>query len=151
MATAEPRYNAPDSSASRDNVSIADLLRDLRNETSTLFRQEVQLAKTEMTEKATRVGRNLAYLAVGGLIAYLGAAFLLVGLMYLVHWGLTAAGVEEVISAWIAALAIGIIVGAIGYALVQKAISTLKHESVMPEQTVQSLQENRQWAQQKLS
>jgi len=151
MATAEPRYSASDNTTSRDNLSIADLLRELRNETTTLFRQEVQLAKTEMTDKAQRVGRNLAYLAVGGLVAYLGAAFLLVGLMYLIHWGLTAAGVEEVVSAWISALAIGIIVGAIGYALVQKAISTLKHESVMPEETVRSLQENRQWAQQKLT
>src|SRR5918993_5925004 len=65
-------------SAPRDR-SIADLLKELRDESSTLLRQEVALAKTEMTQKATDYGKNAASIAVGGAVAYAGALLLLAG------------------------------------------------------------------------
>jgi predicted PurR-regulated permease PerM len=147
MATAEPRSTAP---AGEDRRGMADLLKELRDETTRLFRQEIELAKTEMSEKASRVGRNSAYLAVGGAIAYLGLAFILLGVMYLIGWGLAAAGLIPIIATWLAALIVGIVAGIVGYAMVQKGIQTLKRESVLPEQTVHSMRENKQWAQQKL-
>ncbi len=146
MATAEDRTRA-----ATETRSVADLLKELRDETTSLFRQEVSLAKTEMTEKATRVGRNTAYLAVGGLVAYLGAAFALLAVMYLLMWWFESAGMMIEVAAWLAPLIVGIVVGVAGYAMIKKGLHTLKRESVVPEETVRSLQENKQWAQRKLS
>lgn len=134
----------------RDDRSIAGLIRDLREETTNLLKQEVELAKTEMAEKATKVGRNLAYLAVGGLVAYAGAMFLLLGLSVLASWGLHSAGLSEEMASWLGPLIVGLIVGIIGFALVQKARRTLAKESLKPEKTIQSLQEDKEWTQQKL-
>lgn len=130
--------------------SIGDLIKELRDETTTLLRQEVALAKTEMTEKATKVGRNLAYLAVGGAVAYLGLLFLLWAVTSGIMLALDAAGLDEH-AAWVAPLITGVVVAAIGYALIQKAISTLKNkDEIVPQKTVESVQENAQWARQKV-
>lgn len=135
---------------SRDDRSIAGLIRDLREETTNLLKKEVELAKTEMSEKASKMGRNVAYLAVGGLVAYAGAMFVLLGISVLVSWGLQRAGLSPENARWLGPLMVGLIVGIIGFALVQKARRTLANESLKPEKTIQSLQEDKEWTQQKI-
>lgn len=130
--------------------SIAVLLKDLTYQSSKLVRQEVELAKAEMNEKAQRAARNGASIAIGGAVAYAGVLVLLaaasIGLAVL----LAAAGLDLVLwASWLAPLIVGAIVAVIGYAMVQKGISTLKRESLVPTQTMDSLRETRQWAQHK--
>lgn len=137
-------------SGTRDDRGIADLLKDLRDETTTLLRQEVALAKTELTEKGSRVGRNVASLAAGGAVAFAGLIFLLTaasnGLSVVLN---RAAGLDPDVTVWLGPLVVGLVVTIIGYVLVQKGVSTLKHESIVPEQTVASIQENTQWVKQR--
>lgn len=133
-----------------EDRSIAGLFKALRDETATLFKQEVALAKTEMTEKATCVARNVAYLAVGGLVAYAGVLFILLGLSALLSWGLAAAGLSQAMAFWLGPIIVGIVVGIIGFVLVQKGRATLTQASLKPEKTIQSLQEDKAWTQQKL-
>ncbi len=128
-----------------EEESVADLVRDLRDEAYTMVRQQIELAKTETTEKVSILGRNTAYLASGGLVAYAGLLFLLAGLTFLGYVGLVAAGVSAAVSLWLMPLITGVIVGAIGIILVLKAISTFKNTSVVPEKTVHSLKEDRKW------
>ena len=52
--------------------SIGELFSELSRETTALLRQEVQLAKAEMTQKASRVGKNVGFLVIGGVVAYTG-------------------------------------------------------------------------------
>ena len=134
-----------------DNRSITGLLRELRDETTILLRQEVALAKTEISEKAARAGRNAAYLTAGGAVAYAGVLFLLLAATAAILVGLEAMGLNREITLWLAPLIVGGIVALIGYGLVQKGISTLKHESLVPEKTTDSIQENKQWLQGKMS
>jgi hypothetical protein len=54
---------------SRQSESLIGLISGLREDVRHLFHQEVQLAKTEMAEKAKYLGRNGLYLALGGLSA----------------------------------------------------------------------------------
>lgn len=131
--------------AVREERTIVDLLKELRDESLTLMRQEIALAKTELAEKTSRVGRNVAYLAVGGLILYAGLLFLLGAAMYAIFVGLLKADLSANIASWLAPLIVGAIVGGIGYAFVHKAISTLRHESALPRKTVESLQEDKEW------
>ena len=132
------------------NRSIPELFRRLRDETTNLFRQEVELAKAEAGEKASRVGRNVGYLAVGGLVAYAGLIFLLLGLSRLILVGLLQAGVSENVATWVAPMIVGVLVAAVGSAFIQKADSKLKREHVAPQKTMESLQENKEWLKQKI-
>ncbi len=126
----------------KDERSLGELFGDLATETSNLVRQEVQLAKTEMTQKATAVGKDIGFLAVGGLIAYAGLLALIATLIIV----LGTAGLPW----WLAALIVAVIVLGVGGFLVQKGLTALKHQSVAPEQTIQTLKEDRQWAKEQM-
>jgi xanthine/uracil permease len=134
----------------KEDRSIGQLLKELTHESSTLLKQEVNLAKTEMSEKASRVGTNLGAVAVGGAVALLGAIALLLAAVY----GLTSILNKLMplgVAVWLAPLIIGAVLAAVGYSLIKKALETLKQESLTPEKTTQSLQENKVWLKQKIS
>jgi hypothetical protein len=127
---------------SKDERSLGELFSDLARETSTLVRQEVQLAKNEMTQKATAVGKDVGFLAVGGAVAYAGLLALIATLIIV----LGTIGLPW----WLASLIVGVVVAGIGYFLVQKGLNALKHESMAPQQTIQTLKEDRQWAKEQM-
>jgi hypothetical protein len=127
---------------SSDERSLGELFSDLARETSTLVRQEVQLAKTEMTQKATAVGKDIGFLAVGGAVAYAGLLALIATIIII----LGTAGLPW----WLAALIVTVVVLGIGGFLVQRGLTALKHETMMPEQTIQTLKEDRQWAKEQM-
>ena len=134
----------------KDERSIGQLLKELTQESSTLLKQEVNLAKTEMSEKASRVGVNLGSVAVGGAVALLGAIALVLAAVY----GLGAIlnnFLSPETASWLAPLIVGGILAAVGYSMIKKALETLKRESLAPEKTTQSLQENKEWLRQKIS
>src|ERR1043165_6365198 len=101
--------------------SIIGLLQTLRDETTTLLRQEVALAKAEVSENITRAGKNAAAVAVGGFIAYAGLIVLLIGIGQLLGVGLNRAGLDPEISQWLAPAIVGIAVAIIGWGMVTKA------------------------------
>lgn len=131
--------------ASGNTRNIADVARELGLEVGDLLRQEMALARTEMREKAGTVVRNLASLAAGGLVAYLGIAFVLAAGSMLLTSALVSADVDPTTASWIATLAVGVLVLVIGWALVQKAISTLRRARLYPDKTIDSLKENARW------
>jgi uncharacterized membrane protein YqjE len=132
-----------------DQRSLGQILKELSTETSTLLRQEVDLAKTEMSEKASRVGSNLGSVAVGGAVAFLGALALLssvvAGLISLLDQF-----IDLEVAVWLAPLLVGIALAAVGYGLIKKALETLKRESLTPRRTTESLQENKEWLKSKI-
>ena len=134
----------------RDSRSIADLIKELRDESTALMRQELALAKTEMSEKAARTARNSAYVGVGAVLCYLGLFFTLVAATVGVALLLGMANLGWH-SWWLAPLIVGAVVGVVGWVVTKKGMNTLKHESLVPEKTVQSLQEDKQWLQDKVT
>lgn len=123
--------------------SLGDLFSELTEETSTLVRQEVALAKAEMSQKAAEVGKDVGFLAAGGLVLYAGLLALVAALII----GLGQAGLTW----WVSALIVGIVVLAAGGALVWSGLNSLKHMSPMPQQTVDTLREDQQWAKEQMS
>jgi xanthine/uracil permease len=122
---------------SRDSRSLGELFADLSRETTTLVRQEIDLAKTEMTHKATRVGKDVGFLAVGGAVIYAGFLALMAALILVLgHW----------VPWWLSAFVVGGIVAGVGYGLVQRGLASLKHEDVAPRETLQTVKENVAWA-----
>lgn len=130
--------------------SIPALLRDLRDETTTLFRQEVTLAKTELKDNASRMGSNVAKLAVGGFVAYAGVIVLLIGLGHLIGVLLVRAGLSEGIAVWLAPTAVGLIVALIGWMMIVRAKHAMANTDLKPHQTIESLRTSKEWARSKL-
>lgn len=121
----------------RDERSLGELFGDLSRETTTLVRQEIALAKTEMTEKATRAGKEIGFLAAGGAIAYAGFLALVAAVILLL---------AQVVPWWLSALIVGLVVAAVGYFLVQKGLTALKNLDLTPKTTLETLREDRDWA-----
>lgn len=118
--------------------SLGELFSELSRETSTLVRQEVDLAKTELTHKAGEIGKDVGFLAAGALVAYAGfLTFIAMLVIALIQLGVTA---------WVSALIVGVIVLAAGGLLVRTGLAALRTEGMVPKQTIETLQEDAQWA-----
>ncbi|HEY7094850.1 MAG TPA: phage holin family protein [Ktedonobacterales bacterium] len=119
--------------------SLGELFSDLTRDMSTLIRQETQLATTEMTQKATRVGKSSGVLVGGGLIAYAGFFALLWAIVY----GLTSLFGWPI---WLSFLVVAIIVLVIGAIMAWRGYDTLRKTDFVPRQTVETIKEDAQWA-----
>jgi hypothetical protein len=124
--------------------SIGSLLKDLTDESRMLLHKEVELAKVEISEKVSTIGRNIVYLVICGAVLYAGLLTLIgtaaVGLAVSLSRGMSAAT-----AAWLGPLIVGVVVCVAGYILVQKALRTLKSEGIVPHKTIDSLRENTEW------
>lgn len=136
----------------KDERSLGELFSELASETSSLIKQEVSLAQVEITQKATKVGKNVGFLVVGGAVGYAALfvvlAAIVIGLTQLIS-RLTAW--QVITSAWIAAAIVGIAVGVVAYMLVTNALAKLKDTELAPRQTVETLKEDAQWLKDQVS
>lgn len=121
--------------------TLVTLFKSLTSDTKTFIRQEIRLAKTELAEKASRMGRNAAMVAVGGFVAYAGVIVFLIALGWLLSWILEAVGVSPTLSRFVGIGTVGLLVALVGYIMLNQALKALKSESLTPERTVQTLQE----------
>jgi hypothetical protein len=120
----------------KEDRSLGELFAELASDTSTLVRQEVALAKTELTQNATRVGTHVGSLVVGGAVGY--AAFLSVMAAAII-------GLGRVIPVWVAALVVGVVVAVVAWWLISSALRALRETDVVPRRTVETLKEDAQW------
>lgn len=124
-----------------DTRSLGELFASLSKDTTTLVRQEIELAKTEISEKASEAVKNVAALVVGGAVAYAALILILAAV---------AVGLAQIMEPWLAVLIVGVVVAIIGLLLVQKGLSALKNFSLVPEKTIETLKEDKEWAQQQM-
>lgn len=136
-------------SSHTDERSLADLIRELRDESGVLLSQQVALAKTEMSEKATVVGRNVGYLIVGAAVAFLAIIFLLLAVTGGLALMLMATELK-MHAIWIAPLIVGVIIAVIAAVMIYKAKLTLENASLVPRKTIETLKDDKQWAQAKV-
>ncbi len=125
----------------KQDHSIGELFSELANETSLLIRQEIALAKVELTEKVSTIGRNVGFLVLGGAVAYAALLALLAAVIV---------ALANVIPWWAAALSVAVLVGIVAAVLISKALGSLKNTSMAPRQTVETLKEDAQWAKQQM-
>jgi hypothetical protein len=118
--------------------SLGDLFSDLSRDITTLVRQEVNLARTELGQTASKVGRDIGFLAVGGLVIYAGFLGILAAIVVI----LGTIGVPW----WLSALIVGLIVAVVGYVLVRRGLDALKKENFTPQKTVETIKEDVEWA-----
>lgn len=126
---------------SLENKPLGDLFGDLATEMSNLVRQEVALARVEISQKAKHIGKNVGYLVVGGAVAYAAALAIIAAIIMLL---------ARYMPDWGAALLVGIIVAGIGWLLIGKALSALQETDMTPRQTVETLKEDATWMKEQL-
>ena len=126
---------------SMENRPLGDLFGDLATEMSNLLRQEVSLAKVEVTQKAKYVGRNVGYLVVGGAVAYAALLAIIAAIIMLL---------ARVMPNWGATLIVGVVVAAIGWMLIGKAMMALQQADLTPRETVETLKEDATWMKQQI-
>jgi prepilin signal peptidase PulO-like enzyme (type II secretory pathway) len=125
-------------SQSRDDRSLGELFGELTREITTLVRQEATLAKTEMSQKASRIGKHVGMMALGGAVVYAGLLALLAGII-------STLAQQTEMTWWGSALLVGAIVAGLGGFLVWKGLDALKHTDLAPRETIETLKEDKQW------
>jgi uncharacterized membrane protein YqjE len=126
-----------DRPAPPDDRSVADLLRHLSEQTATLVRQEMELAKAELTEKGKRAGVGAGMFG-GATMFGLYALGALTACLILV--------LATAIDAWLAALIVAVVYAAIAGVLALAGKGKVQQATPpVPEQTVDSVKEDVQW------
>ena len=75
----------------RPDASVTQLLGELSGQMSTLFRQELELAKVETKEEAKRAGKAAAMFAGAGVAAWIGLLLVSMAIAWLLDQGLNTA------------------------------------------------------------
>ena len=118
--------------------SIGELFSKLSNETSTLIRQEMALARAELTEKGKEAGKGAGLFGGAGAVGLLGAGALTAGIILLL---------DLAIAAWLAAIIVGLIYVAVAAFLGLKGRDKIQAATPpVPEQTVDTVKEDVEWA-----
>jgi hypothetical protein len=130
---------------------LTELVRELRDETTDLVRSEVKLAKIEISEKVSRIGRNSVYTMIGGCITQAALVVLMLAAAAGAYVALVEfADMSHETAGWLGPLAVGLIGAIIGYIFIHKGIHAITSESLVPERTVESLREDKDWAERKV-
>lgn len=91
------------------------------------------------------MGKNIGFLVAGALVGYAALVILLIALGSLIAEGLVAMGLHLALAHFLGLAIIAIIVGLISAALVKKALDKLKTTNLVPERTVESLKNNKEF------
>ena len=118
---------------------VAELVKQLDEQTKTLARQEVELAKAELAEKGKKAGLGAGMFGVAGLFGFFAFAALTACFVLVLA--------TTVVEAWLAALLVAVAYGAIAGVLAVGGKKEFQEAApAVPEQTVETVKEDIQWA-----
>jgi uncharacterized membrane protein YqjE len=120
----------------KEDRSIGELFTELASETSTLVRQEIELARVEVTQKIATLTSNIVWIAAGGVLALLGIMALTAALV---------AGLSKFMDVWVAALLTAALYLLPAGVVIWSGLRGLKNTDLAPRQTVETLKEDTQW------
>ena len=117
---------------------IGELLKQLSEETTTLVRKELDLAKAEMAEKGKQAGKGAGMFGAAGIIGFLALGALTAFFIMLL---------DGVVPNWAAALIVAAVYAAIAGVLALTGKKNVQEATPpKPEQTVETIKEDVQWA-----
>ena len=135
-----PERTTPPAPQRSPEPSLSELVSDLRQETTELFRKEVQLARIELSEAVARLVTGISVSAIGGAVAYAGLLFLLAAAAF---------GLDTAIKTpWLSAAIVGAATIVIGGICV--AIGKAKLTHLTPDRSLQSLKQDTELVQEHL-
>ncbi len=122
--------------AAENNRSIADVLQDILTNVQTIIRSEVRLAKTEITEEATKASRAASVMAGGAVAALFTIWLFLLTILY---------ALATVIPIWSAALLLLVVMAVVTTVLLSAGKKRFSSVHAKPEKTIESVKENVEW------
>jgi hypothetical protein len=132
------RAEAADADNELRERPIGDLFSKLSAETSTLIRQEMALARAELTQKGKEAGKGAGLFGGAGAVGLLGAGAITAGIILLL---------DLAIAAWLAAIIVGLIYVAIAAFLGLRGRDRIQAATPpVPEETVETVKEDVEWA-----
>lgn len=134
-----PRSDDGRATGGSGDPALGDLFRQLAQDSATLVRQEMALAKAELKSNVKSVARDAVMVGVGGILALVGALVLLAFLVVAVG--------DALDNYWLGALIVGAVFVIVGGLLAMSNLKKLKHEEVAPTRTLETLKEDKQWLQ----
>jgi uncharacterized membrane protein YqjE len=117
--------------------SIGELLKRLSQETSTLVRQELALAKAEMTQKGKQAGVGVGLLGGAGVVGLLALGALTACVIALL---------DKAMDLWLAALIVAVVYGAIAGLLALRGRKRVQEATPPIPETIETLKEDVEWA-----
>jgi hypothetical protein len=119
-----------------EDESIGHLMSEVLQDVSTLFRQELALAKAELKEEASKAGKAGGMLAGGGIAGYMVAVLLSLALVF---------ALDAVMPLGWAAVIVAVLWAIVGGVLYSVGRKRMKDVDPVPRQTVETLREDAQW------
>jgi uncharacterized membrane protein YqjE len=120
------------------DASIAELVKQLSEQTSRLARQEVELAKAELAVKGKRAGLGLGMFGGAGTLGFYAFGALVAAAIL---------GLATAVAAWLAALIVTLVLGVIaGLLALQGKAKVQRATPPVPEQAAESVKEDVRWA-----
>jgi hypothetical protein len=117
---------------------LGEVARDLTKDLSLLVRQEIELAKAEMSEKGRTAAPGIGMLGGAGVVA-LAAAGALTAFLILV--------LAIFLPEWLAALIVAAVLGGVAYLLMKQGKERVEEAGKpVPEQTIETVKEDVEWA-----
>jgi len=117
---------------------IGELLKELASETTTLVKQQLELAKAEMREKGRKAGPGFGLIGAAGAMGLLSAGALTAFLVL---------ALDGVMPNWLAALIVALVYGAIAALLYGQGKGKVDDVgSPAPRQTIETVKEDVEWA-----
>lgn len=117
--------------------SLGELVGEIGEDLSKLFRQELELAKTEMREEAGKAGKAAGMLGGAGFAGAMAAVLLSLALVF---------ALANVMDAGWAALIVGVLWAIAGAVLFSTGRTRMRQVSPKPQETVETLKEDARWA-----
>jgi uncharacterized membrane protein YqjE len=120
---------------------VAELLRELSEQTTTLVRQELILARAELTAKGKRAGVGLGMFGGTGLFGLMALAALTACLIL---------ALDEAMAGWLAALIVAVVYAAVAGVLAIAGKKEVERATPpVPEQAVESVRQDVEWTKQR--
>lgn len=119
--------------------SIAELVKRLADQTNTLVKQEIELAKAELAEKGRIAGAGAGMLGGAAVVGLLAAGALTACVIALLQTAID--------HTWLAALIVALVYAAIAIPLALRGRDRIRAATPpAPEQTIESVKEDVEWA-----
>jgi len=128
--------SAADGKSTSDGKSIGELIGDVSDDLTRLFRQEVELAKVELRAEAGKAGKAAGMLGGAGVAAHMTALLLSLALMF---------ALGAVMPLGWAALIVAVVWGIAAAVLYSSGRARLRTVNPVPKQTVETLKEDARW------
>ena len=116
---------------------IGELVKDLSSQTSTLVRQEIDLARAELQEKGKLAGKGAGMLGAAAVFALLAMGALTAALIALL---------DKAMATWVAALIVMALWALVALVLAKAGQASLQRATPPAPQTIETVKEDIAWA-----